>query len=113
MVTDNRPDISEATPAQRRVHWIAALLTIIGAAAVEVIAYGLTLGVAGCTDRTCPNLGLANAVYGPVVYGAPVVAVVAIALSFVTARKRWGWAIPTVAWILLIAGPVLLYIGGQ
>lgn len=104
---------TEATPAQRRIHWIAALLTIIGAAVAEVVAYGLTLGVAGCTDQSCPHLGLANAAYGPVVYGAPIVAVVAIALSFVTARKRWGWVVPAVAWVLIIIGPVLLYVGGQ
>lgn len=114
MVTENRSGTeADASPAQRRIHWIAALLTIIGAAAAEIVAYGLTLGTAACTDHSCPHLALADVAYGPVVYGAPVVAIVAIALSFITARKRWGWVVPAVAWLLLIAGPVLLYVGGQ
>ena len=47
--------------------------------------------------------------FGPVVYGAPVVALLAIAASFVTARRRLGWVVPAVAWILLIIGGMLLY----
>jgi hypothetical protein len=88
---------------------VLALLTIVGAAAAAVlVAYGLTLGTAACTDRSCPHLGLADHVFGPVVYGAPLLAVVTIALSFVTARRRHGWVVPALAWTLLIAGPLLL-----
>jgi hypothetical protein len=90
------------------VNWTLGLLTIVGAAAAVLVAYGLTLGTAACTDRSCPHLGLGDYVFGPVVYGAPVIAVVTIALSFVTARRRHGWVVPAIAWILLIAGPLLL-----
>ncbi|MDT5082919.1 MAG: hypothetical protein QOJ80_7556 [Mycobacterium sp.] len=90
------------------VNWILALLTVAGAAAAVLIAYGLTLGTAGCTDRSCPHLHLGNLVFGPVIYGAPVVAVLTIAVSFVTASRRRGWVVPLVAWILLVAGPLLL-----
>ena len=47
-------------------------------------------------------------VFGPVVYGAPVVALLTIAVSFVTAKLRRGWVVPAIAWILLIAGPIVL-----
>jgi hypothetical protein len=41
-------------------------------------------------------------------YGAPAVAVVAVALSFFTARRRSGILVPVVAWLLLIAAFVVL-----
>jgi hypothetical protein len=41
-------------------------------------------------------------------YGAPIVAVVAVALSFLTARRRGGILVPVVAWLLLIAAFVVL-----
>jgi hypothetical protein len=90
------------------INWTLGLLTILGAAAAVLVAYGLTLGTAACTDRSCPHLGLGDHVFGPVVYGTPVVAVVTIALSFVTARRRHGWVVPAIAWTLLIIGPLLL-----
>jgi hypothetical protein len=115
MLTENRQDqtASEAgaSRTQTITNWTLALLTIVGAAVAEVVAYGLVLGTAACTAGNCPNLGLANAVYGPVVYGAPVVAVVAIALSFFTASRRRGWIVPAVAWALLIVGLALLLMG--
>jgi hypothetical protein len=52
--------------------------------------------------------GTANAVFGPIVYGAPVVAVLAIAGSFFTAHRRRGWILPACAWVLLIAGAIVL-----
>jgi hypothetical protein len=90
------------------VNWVLALLSVVGAAGAVFFAYGLTLGTASCTDRSCPHLGMADYVFGPVIYGAPVVAVLAIAASFVTARKRRGWIVPAIAWFLLIVGPLLL-----
>jgi uncharacterized RDD family membrane protein YckC len=97
-----------ASRRQRITNWVLALLTIVGAAAAVLFAFGTALGTSGCSDRACPHLGLANAVYGPVVYGAPVVALVTIAVSFVTAKLRPGWMVPAIAWILLIAGPFVL-----
>jgi uncharacterized RDD family membrane protein YckC len=97
-----------ASRKQRITNWVLALLTIVGAAAAVLFAFGTALGTSGCSDRACPHLDLANAVYGPVVYGAPVVALVTIAVSFVTAKLRRGWMVPAIAWILLIAGPIVL-----
>lgn len=112
MLTENEQDkaapVAKASRAQTIVNWTLALLTILGAAAAEFVAFGSVMGTAACTDRICPHLGLADAVYGPVVYGAPVVSVVAIALSFVTASRRRGWVVPAVAWALLIIGPAIL-----
>jgi hypothetical protein len=104
---EDRPD-TLGSRSQRITNWILALLTIVGAAAAVLFAYGTALGTSGCSDRACPHLGLANAVFGPVVYGAPVVALLTIAVSFVTAKLRRGWIVPAIAWILLIAGPIVL-----
>jgi hypothetical protein len=98
-----------ASRTQTIVNWALALLSGAGAAALVVFAYGLALGTSGCSEQSCPQLGSAYAVFGPVVYGAPVVALLAIAASFFTARRRRGWVVPAVAWILLIIGGVLLY----
>jgi hypothetical protein len=108
----DRPD-TLASRSQRITNWVLALLTIVGAAAAVLFAYGTALGSSGCSDRACPHLGLANAVFGPVVYGAPVVALVTIAVSFVTAKLRRGWIVPAIAWILLVAGPVVLALSLQ
>jgi hypothetical protein len=104
---DHGPD-SLASRSQRITNWVLAVLTIVGAAAAVLFAYGTALGTAGCSDRACPHLGLANAAFAPVVYGAPVVALLTIAVSFLTAKLRRGWIVPAIAWILLIAGPVVL-----
>jgi hypothetical protein len=34
------------------INWTLGLLTILGAAAAVLVAYGLTLGTAACTDRS-------------------------------------------------------------
>jgi hypothetical protein len=107
MNAEDGPD-TLASRGQRITNWVLALLTIVGAAAAVLFAYGTALGTSGCSDRACPHLGLANAVFGPVVYGAPVVALLTIAVSFVTAKLRRGWIVPAIAWILLIAGPIVL-----
>jgi hypothetical protein len=109
---ENRPE-TLATRSQRITHWVLALLTIVGAAAAVLFAFSTALGTSGCSDRACPHLGLANAVFGPVVYGAPVVALLTIAVSFVTAKLRRGWIVPAIAWILLIAGTVVLALSLQ
>jgi hypothetical protein len=41
-------------------------------------------------------------------YGAPVVALLAIVISFFTARRRWGIVVPLCGWALLIADIVIL-----
>jgi hypothetical protein len=105
----DRHDMARTSRTRTIANWALALLTLVGAAALVLYAYGMALGTSGCSDATCPHLQSADAVFGPVVYGAPVVAVAAVLASFVTARRRRGWMVPAVAWLLLIVGAVLLF----
>jgi hypothetical protein len=66
------------------------------------------MGTAGCSDRTCPNLGHGGIEFGVAFYGAPAVAVVVIVISFFTAKHRGGIAVPLFGWALLIADVVLM-----
>lgn len=101
---------AQRTGSRRRtiVNWVLAALTVPGAFAIILYQYAQVLATAGCSERTCAKLGPSPFVFGLIEYGAPVVAVVAIALSFVTARKRSGIVVPLVAWALLITGFVIL-----
>ena len=81
--------------------WVLALLTIPAAAVVLVFALGAVMSTAACNDKQCPNLGPHGIGFGVLFYGAPVVAVVAIVITFFTARRRWGFAIPLIALALL------------
>jgi cytochrome bd-type quinol oxidase subunit 2 len=92
----------------RIVNWVLALLTVPGAIAVVAYAYLQVLGTAACSDQPCPRQGPGELGFGVIEYGAPVVAVVTVALSFFTARRRRGIVVPVVAWLLLIAGAVVL-----
>ena len=92
----------------RIANWILALATLPGAVAVVVFAYMQVLGTAGCNDQPCSRQGPGELGFTLIEYGAPVVAVVAVALSFFTARRRRGVIVPVVAWLLLIAAFVVL-----
>src|ERR1700743_3329693 len=89
-------------------NWVLALATVPGAGAVVVFADVQVLGTAGCNDRPCPRQGPGELGFAVIEYGAPVVAVVTIVLSFFTARRRRGIVVPLVAWLLLVAGAVVL-----
>ena len=92
----------------RTLNWILALATIPGAVAVVVFLYVQVLGTAGCNDQPCPRQGPGELGFTLIQYGAPVVAVVAVVLSFFTARRRGGIVVPALAWLLLIAAFVVL-----
>ena len=94
----------------RVINWILALATIPGAVAVVVFAYIQILGSAGCSDQTCPRRGPSELGFTLIQYGLPIVAVVTVLLSFFTARRRNGILVPVVAWLLLIAGFVVLVV---
>jgi hypothetical protein len=106
---DDGGGTAEARPRTRRavVNWILALLTIPGAAAVVAFAYLQVLSTAACTAGTC-RLGPSEFVFGLIMYGSPVVAAVAIALSFVTARRPRGFLVPAIAWVLLVIAFAIL-----
>jgi len=65
------------------------------------------MGNARCSGRACPN-GPGDFVFGLIMYGSPVVALVTVAVSWVTARRPLGWAVPAVGWALLIVAFVVL-----
>ena len=89
-------------------NWLLAIATVPGAIAVVVFLYLQILGTAGCNHQPCPREGPGELGFTLIQYGAPVVAVVAVALSFFTARRRGGIIVPVVAWLLLIAAFVVL-----
>ena len=90
------------------LNWTLALLTIPGAAAVVLYSYVQVLGTAACTGGTCTRQGPGEFVFGLIMYGTPVVAAAAIALSFLTARRAQGILVPVIAWALLVIAALIL-----
>ncbi len=95
--TETHPD--RASRTRLWVNWLLALSTILGAAAVQLFAMGAVMSTAACSTPGCPKPS--GFLYGLLTYGAPVVAVVAIVLSFFTARHRRGFIVPVIAWALI------------
>ena len=98
-----RPAGAPRPNARRWVNWGLALATVPGAALVMLFALGAVMSTDGCSDQSCPNLGHGGINFGVAFYGAPAVAVVVIIISFFTAKRRWGIAVPLCGWALLIA----------
>ncbi|WP_210083587.1 hypothetical protein [Mycobacterium sp. OAE908] len=92
----------------RTANWVLALATVPGAIAVVVFLYMQIMGTAGCNKQPCPREGPGELGFTLIQYGAPAVAVVAVVLSFFTARRPGGFIVPVVAWLLLIAAFVVL-----
>lgn len=90
------------------VNWGLALSTVPAAAIVMLFALGAVMSTDGCSDRSCPNLGRGGIDFGVAFYGAPMVAFVVIVLSFFTAKRRGGIAVPLAGWALLIIDVVLM-----
>jgi hypothetical protein len=105
LAVDSKPATPGDTGERLRlwVNWVLALLTVPAAAAVMIFALGAVMSTAACSTRACPNLGPGGIGFNFLFYGAPVVAAVAIAASFFTARRRWGIVVPICALALLIA----------
>ena len=108
MTATSTGDTERTRHSGRIVNWVLALATIPGAVAVVVFLYMQVLGTAGCNDQPCPRQGPGELGFTLIQYGAPVVAVVAVVLSFFTARSRGGIVVPVVAWLLLIAAFAVL-----
>lgn len=105
---DRQPAAHEVGRAGRITNWVLALATLPGAVAVVVFLYMQIMGTAGCNDQPCPRQGPGELGFTLIQYGAPAVAVVAVVLSFFTARRRGGILVPVVAWLLLIAAFAVL-----
>jgi hypothetical protein len=89
-------------------NWVLALLTIPGAAGAMFFAYGAVLGTAGCTVQACDHLPSETG-YTVMLYAPPVIAVIAVVLSFFTARRPRGYLVPLLAWALLIVDVAVMY----
>ena len=107
--TPTEEDAAGQHGTRTAANWTLAVSTAFGALAVVVYAYLQVLETAACSPSTCGGVGPGETVYGLVEYGAPVVSIVAIALSFATARRSFGIAVPVVAWVLIIAAAVVLF----
>ena len=107
---DSDQATSERPGGRSKLNWVLALLTIPGAAAVVGFAYLQVLGTAACTPGACSGTGPSETGFGLITYGAPAVAVVAVVLSFFTAKKRNGILVPALAWALLIVAAITLVV---
>lgn len=101
-------DTDRGRRAQRWVTWVLALLTVPGAAIVMIIALGAVMSTAACSDRQCPNLGPRGIGFDVFFYGAPVVSLVTIAITFFAASRRWGIGVPLCGLALLFADLAVL-----
>jgi hypothetical protein len=103
-----RPDGGQDRPVWPWVNWGLALSTVPAAAIVMLFALGAVMSTDGCTDRTCPNGGGGGIDFGVAFYGAPLVAFVVILITFFTAKRRGGIAVPLGGWVLLVADVALM-----
>lgn len=103
-----RPDGARRRNTWPWINWGLALATVPAAALVMLFALGAVMSTDGCSDRSCPNLGHFGINFGVAFYGAPAVAVVVIIISFFTAKRRGGIAVPLCGWALLVADVVLM-----
>ena len=101
-------DVSRGRSAWPWVNWGLALATVPAAAIVMLFALGAAMSTDGCSERTCQNLGRGGIDFGIAFYGAPVVAFVVIVISFFTAKRRGGIAVPLLGWALLILDVALM-----
>lgn len=89
-------------------NWTAAVLALVASLAVVAFAYAQVLGTAACTDQTCGGTGPNETVFGLILYGTPIVGLLAVLASFFTARRRTGFVVPLVAWLAVVAALVVL-----
>lgn len=100
---------ADADRAHRRrlwVNWLLTLSTILGAAAVQLLAMGAVMSTAACSQPSCPKpTGFG---YGLLIYTPPVAAAIAIVLGFFTAGHRRGFLVPMIAWAVILVDIVVL-----
>lgn len=93
--------------ARTTVNWVLAVGTVPAAIGIVALVYLQIMGTAGCESSTCPTLG--ETTFTLIEFGVPAVAVLAVAASFFTARKRSGVIVPVVAWALIALAAVVLF----
>lgn len=109
--TKPQPAASPRRGVPTWLNWSLALLTIPAAITVMMVAFGAVMGVARCTNiTTCPHPGPGEFWFGILAYGPPFVALVTIAVSLFTARRRYGFVVPLVGLGLLVVDAAVLMI---
>ena len=103
-----RPDGARRRNTRPWINWGLALATVPAAALVMLFALGAVMSTDGCSEASCPSLGQGGINFGVAFYGAPAVAVVIIIISFFTAKRRGGIAVPLCGWALLVADVLLM-----
>ncbi|WP_167097028.1 hypothetical protein [Mycobacterium sp. DL592] len=108
MTASNATETDSGSAHRRRlwVNWLLALSTILGAAAVPLLAMGAVMNTAACGEPDCPKP--TGFVYGLLIYTPAVVVVVAILLSFFTAGHRRGFGVPVLAWLVIVVDVAVL-----
>ncbi len=117
LAIDHRADhATEAAQAESRsrgtvrpwVNWGLALTLVPAAAIVMLFALGAVVSTDSCADHSCPGLGGGSIDFGVAFYGAPAVALVVLFVSFFTAKRKGGLAVPLCGWALLIADVAIM-----
>jgi hypothetical protein len=103
-------ETDEGSPLRIWVSWVLALLSVPAAAVVMIVGIGAAMSVAACSHPQCPDLGPSGLLYGVLLYGAPVVAVLTIAITFMTGTRRWGVLVPVCGLALLLSDVAVMVI---
>jgi hypothetical protein len=104
------PDQDGAHSGRTLANWVLAGLAVVGAFAVVGFAYLKVLGTAACTDKMCGDLGPSELVFSLILYGTPVVAIVGVLVSFLSARHRLGIFVPVCVWAVIAVAVVILVV---
>ena len=90
------------------MNWALALATVAITGFAMIFALGAVMSTAACSDRQCPDIGPSGISFDALFYGAPVVALVVVLVSFFTAKRRWGVVVPLCGLALVAADIVML-----
>ncbi|MGB9222873.1 hypothetical protein [Mycobacterium sp.] len=90
------------------VNWALALATVAITGFAMIYALGAVMNTAACSDWQCPDIGPSGISFDALFYGAPVVALVVVLVSFFTAKRRWGVVVPLCGLALVAADIVTL-----
>jgi hypothetical protein len=106
---DEPPPVAhDSSRGSTLVNWVLAILAVVGAFATVGFAYIKVLGTAACTDKPCGGLGPGELGFSLILYGTPIVAIVGVVLSFLTARHRLGIVVPIVVWAVIAVAVIML-----
>jgi len=82
-------------------NWMLALLTVPGVGLLWLFTFGAIINTARCTNYPCPHHGPNQFFLAVLIFVAPVVALLTIAISSRTATHRRGLLVPLTGWAVL------------